>query len=91
MQLQFCDIYITHSRHGCPIGKRHVNKSSPSGVWSEPRPRRGAPHEGWMDGWMDDKWSGNSFLLGFSSLANHGVVSSEAVFLFLFTTYLPIS
>jgi hypothetical protein len=25
-------------------------------------------HEGWMDG----KWSENSFLLGFSSLANHG-------------------
>jgi hypothetical protein len=25
-------------------------------------------HEGWMDG----KWSGNSFLLGSISLANHG-------------------
>jgi len=27
-----------------------------------------AHHEGWMDG----KWSGNSFLLGSSSLTNHG-------------------
>jgi len=42
--------------------------------------------DGWMDGWMDDKWSGNSFVLGFSSHANHGVVSLEAFF--FFTTYL---
>jgi hypothetical protein len=40
---------------------------------------KGCTHEGWMDGridgWMDDKWLGNNFLLGFfSSHANHGVV-----------------
>jgi hypothetical protein len=40
--------------------------------------------DGWMDGWMDDKWSGNSFVLGFSSHANHGVVSSEAFFFFYY-------
>jgi hypothetical protein len=55
---------------------------------------KGCTHEGWMDGridgWMDDKWLGNNFLLGFfSSHANHGVVSSEAfVFKKKFTTYL---
>jgi hypothetical protein len=28
--------------------------------------------DGWMDGSMDDKWSGNSFLSCSSSLFNHG-------------------
>ncbi len=39
-----------------------------------------AHHEGWMDG----KWSGNSFLLVSSTLANHGGYLS----CLLFTTYL---
>jgi hypothetical protein len=37
---------------------------------------------GWMNGWMDGGWMGNSFLLGFSSLANRGV-SSVTVFCYL--------
>jgi hypothetical protein len=41
-------------------------------------------HEGWMDGWMDDKLSRNSFLLASSSLANRcGYLSC-----FFFPTYL---
>jgi hypothetical protein len=39
-----------------------------------------AHHEGWMDG----KWSGNSFLLVSSTLANHG----DYLSCLLFTTYL---
>jgi hypothetical protein len=42
--------------------------------------------DGWMDVWMDDKWSRNNFLLGCSSLANHGGL---AHLLLLKTTYLP--
>jgi hypothetical protein len=40
---------------------------------------------------MNDKWSGNSFLLGFSSLANHGgYLSCFPFFSFFFLpTYLP--
>jgi len=37
---------------------------------------------------MDDKWSENSFLLGFSSLANHGVYFSCSFFsTYLLTTH----
>jgi hypothetical protein len=37
------------------------------------------------EGWMDDKWSGNSYLLGFSSLVNHGGLASLLFFHYPFT------
>ncbi len=60
MQLQ-SGIYIYNTFGGMdgPIGKRHVNKSSLSGDEVN-HDQRDAPREGRMDGWMDDKWSGNS-------------------------------
>jgi hypothetical protein len=56
-----CDINIKNTFGGMdgPIGKRHVDNSSLSGDEVN-HDQRGASHEGWMDGWMDDKWSGNS-------------------------------
>jgi hypothetical protein len=59
-----------------PASKKHKKEKMPAFATTTtvhvrgPRMNQNPPvdHEGWMDG----KWSGNSFLLGFSSLANHG-------------------
>jgi len=36
------------------------------------QPQSTSTHQCTREGWMDGKWSGNTFLLGFSSLVNHG-------------------
>jgi hypothetical protein len=38
------------------------------------------------EGWMDDKWSGNSFLLDSSSLVNHGGLAQLLFLYYLLTT-----
>ncbi len=40
---------------------------------------------------MNDKWSGNSFLLSSSSLANHGALLNSFFFSYLLTYQLPTS
>ncbi len=50
-------------------GEKQIAGAGPNG-YNEPAAPSSAPWR--MDGWMDDKWSRNSSLLGSSSLANHG-------------------
>ncbi len=70
--------------HGCMCNERCIDLNYSSfGILgqSEPAPTS-TP---WR---MNDKWSGNNFLLGSSSLANHGGYLS-CFFLFFSPTYLP--
>jgi hypothetical protein len=62
---------------GSPLTASHLLTTKQATVNQHPP----AHHDGW---WMNDKWSRISFLLGSTSLANHGgKVSSVAFFNYL--------